>query len=182
MAFGSIATRYAQAAFESAKDSGEIDETLEQLALLRQLVRENPDVRQLLQNPVVPVEEKISLLDRALRGSWSSLVRSFLQVVMSFGRIELLDEIIEAFSSEVDTAQGRLRVVVRSARPVPEAVLARLQQSLERRERKEILLKTEVDPALLGGLQVVLDYRVIDGSVRRQLDDLRQQLTTTRVH
>jgi len=72
--------------------------------------------------------------------------------------------------------------VVRSARDLPKALLERIKKDVERRERKTVELATEVDPSLIGGMQVRLDHRVIDGSVRRHLDDLRQQLKTVRVH
>ena len=73
------------------------------------------------------------------------------------------------------------RQVVRSARTLPEETLKRLRGSLERREGKTIHLETEVDPRLLGGLQVQLYHRLIDGSVRRALDELRERLMSVRV-
>jgi len=62
------------------------------------------------------------------------------------------------------------------------AGLKRLRAALERREHRQVELREELDPELLGGLQVRLDHRVIDGSVRRQLADLRERLGAVRVH
>ncbi|MBI2094097.1 MAG: F0F1 ATP synthase subunit delta, partial [Candidatus Omnitrophica bacterium] len=58
----------------------------------------------------------------------------------------------------------------------------RLRTILERREGKSVELTSEVDPALLGGLQVRLGNRVIDASIRRQLINLRERLEAVRVH
>lgn len=176
-----VATRYAQAIFESAQADQRIDETLQELSVIRQLIHDHADLRQFLTNPDVDPEEKVGLFERVLKGGWSTLVKAFIQLVTAYGRAECLPEIIDAYAAMVDTAQGRMRVTVRSARELPDATLHRLRTHLERREGKRIELAAAVDPGLLGGLQVLLDHRVIDGSVRRELHDLRERLTTVRV-
>jgi F-type H+-transporting ATPase subunit delta len=176
-----IATRYAAALFEAASRERTIEETLEHLTRLGRLLREHPPLRQLLLNPDVDPPDKVGVLDRTLQGSWSSLVRAFVAMVAGLGRAELLADIVESFTAQVEAAQGRLRVLVRSAHALSDGVLERLRTRLERQEGKTIELRTELAPELLGGLQVHLDHRVIDGSVRRQLHDLRQRLTAIRV-
>lgn len=182
MALDPIAARYAQALFETAKTRSQIEQTQEQLLLLGRLIEGQPDAQDFLINPDVEPQQKLEVFDRALQGSWSELVRSFLLMVLSFGRSESLLAIIEAFEAAVDEDAGRLRVVVRSAGELPQALLERLKKDLERREGKTVELASEVEPSLIGGVQVRLDHRVIDASIRRQLDDLRQQLKTVRVH
>ena len=177
-----IASRYAQALFESAKAQGQLDETLEQLSLIGRLLHEQAPLRQFLHNPDVDPGDKVDLLGRVLQGSWSPLTRSFIHMVVSMGRAEFLGQIVQAFSAAVDRERGELRVTIRCAHPLPEAVMSRLRTRLEHRERRHVHLKTEVAPELIGGLQVMLDHRVIDGSVRRHLDELRQQLKTIRVY
>ena len=182
MAFDPVASRYAQAVFESAKSENQLDATLDELILIGSLIRGNPELQQLMRNPDVEPEDKVGVLERVLKGTWSGLVRAFIQMVVSLDRAEYLPQIVEAFQTAVDKDQGRLRVLVRSAHPLSETVLGRLRMRLERREQKQIELETELAPELLGGLQIRLDHRVIDGSVRRQVDDLRQQLKTVRVY
>src|SRR3989338_220372 len=115
MALDPVASRYAQALFETAKAQGQVDPTHEQLALLGRLMAHTPDLSAFLINPDVEPKHKLEVLDRALQKSWSELVRSFLLMVLSFGRSESLAAIIEAFAEAVDEDAGRLRIVVRSA-------------------------------------------------------------------
>ena len=136
MATEVIATRYAQVLFEAAQTERRIEETLEHLMLLGRLIREEPALRALLWNPDVDPEEKVGVLDRVFHGSWSALVRAFLRMVASLGRAELLPEIVDAFATRVDEAQGRLRVLVRSAHPLPDGALERLRSRLEHQERR----------------------------------------------
>ncbi len=177
-----IATRYARALFEAAKADDELDEALEQLTLIGGFFQAHADLRQLMRNPGVDPEDKVGVLDRVLKGSWSALTRAFVEMVVSRERAEFLPQIAEALQAEVDADRGHLRVAVRSAHPLPAEVLARLGARLERQEHKQIELRTEIDPSLIGGVQVVLGHRVIDGSVRRQLVNLRERLSTVRVY
>ena len=182
MSHDPIATRYARTLFEAAKAEGQVEPVLQQLILLGGLLQDHPDLRQFLLNPDVDPDDKVGLLDRVLRGSWSELVHAFVRMVVSLGRADALAEMVDAFQEAVDADEGRVRVLVRSARPLPEALLSRLRTRLEHRERKQIELTTEVDQELLGGLQLFLGNRVIDGSIQRQLADLREQLSAVRVY
>ena len=182
MAHDPIAARYAQAIFETAKADGQLEETLEQLSVIGGLLHDHPDLRRLMGNPDVDPKDKVGILERSLNNSWSALVRAAVQMVVSMGRADLIQEIVEALQAMVDTDQGRLRVVVRSAHPLPEAILQRLRAKLEAREHQHVELHAETAPELIGGLQVVLGHRVIDGSIRRQLSNLRERLTTVKVY
>jgi len=182
MAADPIASRYAQALFEASKAEGQVDATQEQLTQLGALLRGEPDLGTLLRNPDVEPDAKVGVLARVLGASWPATVRAFVQMVISAGRAEYLPEIMDAFSDLVDVEEGRLRVLVRSAHPLPEAVLNRLRAHLEQQERKTVVFETELAPELLGGLQVRLDHRVIDGSVQGQLISLREQLTRVKVN
>ena len=182
MASDPVATRYAQAAFDAAKEEDRLEETLEQLLFVGQLMAQTPDLRQLMLNPDVDPDDKVAVLDRSLGGGWSRLVRAFVQMVVVAGRAEALPQIAQAIQDLADQAQGRIRATVRTARPLDAATLNRLQARLEAREGKQVVLRAEVAPELLGGLQVVLGHRVIDASVHRQLADLRQRLTSIKVH
>ncbi|PIQ83928.1 MAG: ATP synthase F1 subunit delta [Candidatus Omnitrophica bacterium CG11_big_fil_rev_8_21_14_0_20_63_9] len=176
-----IASRYAQALFEAASAEGSVEETLKELELIGRLFDEEPLLRELFLNPDVDPEDKVGIFERVLKGSWSDTVRAFTRMLVSFGRESHIPQIVEALSDLVDAAQGRLRVVVRSAHPLPETVVSRLRARLEQAERKTVEVRAEVDPALIGGVQVELDHRVIDGSVRRQLAELRERLSSVKV-
>ncbi|MGH2347870.1 MAG: F0F1 ATP synthase subunit delta, partial [bacterium] len=74
MAHDAVAARYAESLFTSAKAQRQLDETLEQLVFLGRLLREQPPLREFLFNPDVTSDDKIGVLDRALKGGWSDLV------------------------------------------------------------------------------------------------------------
>jgi F-type H+-transporting ATPase subunit delta len=176
-----VAARYAQALFELAKAGGQVDEARAALRAVGRLAAGHAELRQFLVNPDVEPDQKLDLLRRTLGAQMTPLASAFIRLVVSYGRAASLAAIVEAFEAAVDEDQGRLRLVVRSAHPLPEALVKRIAHQVERREGKTAQVEAEVDPSLIGGLQVVLDHRVIDGSVQRHLTDLRQRLRAVRV-
>jgi F-type H+-transporting ATPase subunit delta len=181
MAYDPVAGRYAEALFAASQQEKSSGQMLEQLTFVGGLLRQHPDLRQFMLNPDVDPDKKVDLLDRVLKSTWSPTLKAFFHMVVSAGRAEFLPDVVDAFRDLLDKAEGRLRVLVRSAHPLSEQVLKRIKTTLERREGKHVELSTEIAPWLLGGVQVHLDHRVIDGSVQRQLAELREQLTSVRV-
>ena len=176
-----VAVRYAEALFEFAKRRERLDETSAQLETLGKLTGRFGELRQFLVNPGVEAPDKVALLGRLL-GGWQEDMRAFVELILSFGRIEQLLEMVEAFRRLMDEARGVVRVTVRSARPLDAELRGALVKTIERRERRRADLTEETDPQLLGGLQVLLEGRMLDGSLRSRLETLRQHLKRVKVH
>ena len=182
MASDSVSRRYAESAFEAAKDHGCLDAVAAWLASMRRLVASSEDLQELLGNPDVDLPDKLGVLKRLLPGGWSPDVEALVHMVLSRWRAEYLTAIAEDFQALVDRERGLVRARVRSARPLPPAQKTRLQDVLQQREGRRVELSEETVPELLGGFQVLIESRMIDGSLRTQLDRLRQQLKHVRVH
>jgi len=177
----SVAHRYAESLFELAKADGRLDELAQGLALVEQLVAAHEELWEFLVHPGVEVVDKLQVLQRLLGEVWSANLEAFLRMVLSMGRAAHLVDIAQAFAELVDEARGIIRARVSSARPLEAPLKSRLKQILEHREHKQVELVEETAPELLGGIQVVLGSRMLDGSVRTQLARLRQRLKTVRV-
>lgn len=177
----SVARRYAESVFEPAVADGRLEELAQGLAALERLIAAHEELRGFLINPDVEVSDKLQVLRRVLGAVWSSNLDAFLRMVLSMGRAAHLADIAQAFAELVDEARGIVRARVCSARPLGAPLKLRLKQILEHREHKQVELIEETVPELLGGLQVVLGSRMLDGSLRTQLGRLRQRLKTVRV-
>ncbi len=177
-----IADRYASALFETVERGGRLEEVLRQLLTLRDMLGDHEELRQFLFNPDIEVEDKLGVLDRLLGQAWSDDLRALLHVVLSMGRVEALEDIAEAFRDLVDAAQGRVRVVVRSARPLPASLKTAVASRIRQLAQREPELTEETDPGLIGGIQVFMDRRLFDGSLKTRLHELRQQLKRVKVH
>jgi len=182
MVIDPVAARYAESLFELVRREGRIEEALHELEELADLLHRHDDLRQFLLNPDVEVPDKLHVVDRLLGGPWSSEARAFVQLVLSMGRASFLIEMVEAFGQLADAERGLVRVTVRSAHPLSESLKTQLKQRLEQLERRTVSLTEEVEPELIGGIQLLLDHRLLDGSLRTQLAVLRQRLKSVRVH
>lgn len=182
MAKDPVADRYARTFFELAKGEGRIEEALQGLEELASLIQHHEELRQFLFNPGIEVADKLSVLERLLHGSWSSELRAFVQLVLSMARVSFLTEMVGAFREAVDADRRLLRVTVRSAHPLSEALKTQLKHRLEQLEDRTVELTEELAPDLIGGVQVFLGHRILDGSLRTKLTTLRHRLKSVRVH
>jgi len=182
MAQDPVVARYAQALMESATESDVVSVVKEQLDLIALSIRKEPQLAQMMRDPGVSPKEKAAVFERGFKGGLNELVKAFVKVVLSLGRSALLAPMADAYNEEVDKAAQRMRVKVRSVSPLPQELLERLKSSLTASEGKEVVLEEESDSELIGGMQVVMDdHRVYDGSVLRQIEEIRQRLKSARV-
>ncbi len=171
-----VSQRYAQGLMGAVLDEGVLEDTAAELPAVAALVRENVSLRAFLEGPNIPTENKVELLRKTLSGRITPMLLEFLGMLLRKDRIGALAEIAATFQKLVEERRNQLRAKVISAVALKVDALDRLKRALDASTGKECILELEVDAAILGGLIVVLDDRVIDGSIRTALDDLRKQL------
>ncbi len=175
-----VAARYAEALHERLAPDERLP-AAEELETIAQVIRQHAELSRFLRHPGVEVEDKVEVISRLLRGA-SPSVRALLSVALSMGRAEHLIGMSDAFRALVDQERRVVHATIRSAHPLSEPLKHRVRQWMAQREGATITVQEEVDPRLLGGLQVVVGHRVIDGAVATQLGRLRQRLKSVRVH
>ncbi len=175
------ARRYAQAFVTLAHQQEVLDAALADLAAMQQVIGSQPGLARVLANPEIPVEEKRQLVGRLFETRAAPLTLRLMQLLLAKRRLGLLPLILIEAQNLRDAVEGVTRGVVRTARPLPAALLARLRERLEAQVGHRVLLTTAVDPALLGGITVQMDNTVFDGSLRRGLETLRERLTTLKL-
>jgi F-type H+-transporting ATPase subunit delta len=167
---GSVARRYARALFAIGVDKGTFEALGQELEALATLYGESPELRQTLVNPVFKISQKRAILEKILpRVAPSRLLQSFALLLVDRGRIGALPLIARAYQEMTDAQLGRVRATVTSAKPLDVITEADIQRALERRTGKKVLMKTEVDPALIGGVVARVGSLVLDGSLRTRL-------------
>jgi F-type H+-transporting ATPase subunit delta len=174
---GSVSRRYARALFQIGVEKGTFEAFGHELENLANLYSESTELRQALENPVFKLSQKRAVLDGILpRLAPSPVVRHFTLMLLERMRIDQLPAIARAYRELADVQIGRVRAVVTSAKPLDASTLADVQRALERRTHKKVLLKTEVDPSLIGGIVARVGDLLLDGSLRTQLDTLRTRV------
>jgi len=174
------ARRYARALFYQAQEEGEVATTREALDALAAAHQAQPALGPVLRHPLIPAERKREVLRQALEGATDGPVpeglREFIGLVVDKRRTALLPAIAELFAALADAAARVVRADVRCAVPLTAEEQERLRAVLGGVFGGTPVLELQVDPSLIGGAIVRVGDTVFDGSVRRSLRVLAQDL------
>jgi F-type H+-transporting ATPase subunit delta len=178
-----VARVYAEALLQSAVKQGAADAVLEELdSLVGDLFAREPLFETFLASSAIDRRDKTKVLQDAFKGRANEVFYNFLMVLNAHDRLELLRPVLAEYRELNDQRLHRVRVQVRSAVPLAEDQRGRLTQELRETLHVEPILEEQVDPSLLGGLTVRVGDWLYDGSVRTQLDTIRNQLITRSSH
>lgn len=153
-----IANKYARAIFELAQEQNSLDQFYHDLALVRNQLFSIPDVIDFFKNPLVPVQAKKDLINKAFNGEISSTVLNFLFLLADKSRIAFFPEIFDLFSNLKNQAQGILIADVFSAFNLSNSQLNSLADKLAEVTGKSIYIRSHSDPSLLAGIIVRIGY------------------------
>ncbi len=172
-----MARRYAAALADVVTQRGEAREVQEELSAWEALMQGSPDLQEVFRNPTIPYEQKRGVLDRLIaRARVRPTTANFLQVLLSNHRLTELQEINRRFAQELDDRSGVVVAQVTTARPVPDAVRDGLSARLSGLTGRRVRLQFAVDEELIGGVVTRIGSTVYDGSVRTQLQQIKQKM------
>jgi F-type H+-transporting ATPase subunit delta len=169
-----LATRYATALFELARDAGALDKVAADLEGIKTMIEQSTDLRRLVRSPVIGRADQGKAMDAVLvRAEVDDLTRRFVGVVAANRRLFSLEAIIAAFRNLLAKSRGELTAVVSTAQPLSDAQKAALDASLRRAVGVKVAVETKVEPELLGGMIVRIGSRMFDSSLRSKLQRLQ---------
>ncbi len=172
----SVARRYARALLDVAAQGGQHEKVGEELASVAAALSQ-PEAKAMLANPGYSDEQRWKVVGAvALKTKATGVLLNFLGLLVQRQRITGLDAIARAYAEMVDAKVGRVRAVVTSAYPLGEAELAKIRDALANATRKSVLLEQKTDPSIVGGLVTTVGGTVWDGSIKTQLERLRDEL------
>ena len=175
MARGASARRYAQAVFAIALEQGEPGRWLDDLALLSDAMA-NDDFANFLDAPQPTLSQKINLIEETLGDSVSRLALNLVSLLASRNSARLARSITESYQEMLDEYNGIERAEIVSAITLSDEQQQRVETMLKDIVGKNITATSRVEPHILGGFVARVGDKVIDGSTRTRLDDLRRQL------
>ncbi|MDQ7833010.1 MAG: F0F1 ATP synthase subunit delta [Desulfovibrionaceae bacterium] len=174
-----IARRYAKALFSLGLGQGgdavsAYGKDLEELAAVLENV---PELMRVFANPIFVASEKKAVLDGVLaKLSVSPVVKNFLGLLAEKERLSFLPEIAVYFRTLLDEAQGVVRGRLVTALNLAEARRDQIKSKLEAQTGKKLVLDFAVDPEILGGVMLKVGDKVLDASLRAQLQILKEQI------
>jgi F-type H+-transporting ATPase subunit delta len=172
----SLSRRYSKALFELARESGQEERIGDQLERFLSASTESR-LGAVLSNPGFALDSrKKILLQVAKTLQLSSVTEHFLSLLLDRDRLAFIPAIIASYRQLVNQAKGRIDAKVTAAQPLGSTVVERLRDSLRRLSGKDVILQEEANPELIGGLVVEFQGKIYDGSVRTQLEKMKQRI------
>src|SRR5260370_21938054 len=169
-----IARRYARAYFDLAVEAGEVDRRGGELSEVAEVLGD-PQVVQALANPRLSVEQRTEVALALLEGR-SEPARNLVRLLIQHGGMAALPAVVTHYRRLSDEASGVVRAEVTAAIPVDRGLEERIGRTLSERLGGQVQTTVRQDPSILGGLIIRVGDRVIDGSIRTRLQQLRAAL------
>lgn len=189
-----VARRYAEALADVAVAHDQVEQIGANLRLFARMIESSRELREMFASPIISLRDKRrvldALIDRVLpdhktttlkeseagRVRAETLTANLLRTMLSHYRLHHLPEVYEQFQREMNKRRGLIIAEVITAAEVGSAEQKKLGTTLEKRTGKKVEFKFKTDPSLLGGLVTRVGSVVYDGSVRTQLQEIKQRL------
>jgi len=177
-----VARRYATALFRTAKRVEQVERILDDLKAIADLLRKDPNLKNFLESPQILDQHKRELVTTAFKHLVSEALFSFLVLVLEKHRIEYMLAMVKEYEGLVKEDQGILQARVITASTLDPVFRDRLKDELEKNTGKKIEMILKIDARIIGGIIVILGNKIIDRSIRHQLDELKEEMLALRVH
>jgi F-type H+-transporting ATPase subunit delta len=179
MASDPLVTSYAEALFQVARAEETLDRVEEELTRLNKSLDSNAELREFLSNLQISSDGKKSALFQIFGGKVSPITLHWINMVIDQGRQRRLPMIIEAFLKLTEDARDKVTAEVITSIPLSEDLAMRLERELSKVTKKRVFLKPMVDDSILGGVIVKIENKVIDGSVKHRLEEIKNEMIKT---
>ncbi|HLT29537.1 MAG TPA: ATP synthase F1 subunit delta [Myxococcaceae bacterium] len=178
MAQIALSRRYARALLEVSIEENSVEVVAERLQALASAFEESAELRSVLTSPSYDREVRLKVLQALLAsaGKVPTSLENTLRLLNDRSKLEAIPGIAREFLAFADARAGRVRGVVTSAQPLSPDQLAQLTQELAALSGKQVVVETRTDPSLIGGVSAQVGSMLYDGSLRTQLQQLRQEL------
>jgi F-type H+-transporting ATPase subunit delta len=176
-----LPSKYADAIFLAAKEKNVLEQTMEDLIVVKKVLDNNAILKNIIFHPGISKDEKKKIFVGLFSGHVSELVVNFFKLLIDKKREKLIDDIINVFSEKVDEYNGIKKVTVETAFPLDEEEKGKLLKQLNEIMKSKVTLKAMTRQDMLGGVIIRDRLHLIDASINQFLNSMRNILFETRV-
>lgn len=177
MAGDALVQGYAEALFRVVQAEGELDRVEDELFRFGKLLEQNHELKQALSDQGIDKQQREKVLEELLAEKVSPHTLGLLSFIVTQGRARQLPQILDQVARLAAEARQSVVAEVRSAVPLDDAQQKKLAESLSKATNKNVTVKVIVDPSVIGGVIAKVGDTVIDGSIKRRLDQLKEQVS-----
>lgn len=171
-----VARRYAKGLFDVACEMDLVEEVANELDLVADLCRQQPELKNVMEFQRVPTHVKKEIITGIMEGRFSQVVIGFLELLIDKHRERSFEDIRKSYHDYYRHHMNIVVAEVRTAFPLESEYETRLQDVLQKATGKKIELRVSVQPELIGGLVVKIGDRVYDGSMTKHLEMMEARI------
>lgn len=172
-----VALRYARAMYEVAAKDSRQDQYLSELRAIAEVFNKNPEILAFFASPSSIPENKTNTLKTTFSSKASPNVYHLLMLLNDKSRLSLFNDIVLAFENLIDDARGVSRGTVRSASALDPEQRKKLEETVKKVTGRQVILKFELDPTLVGGLVAKVGGWTFDDSLSSHLQTMKDDLS-----
>lgn len=170
-----VSSRYGLALYSLALDEKKIDSWQEEVKILGSIFKENTDFIMVLGSSFLSLEERLEIVRKTLVGVDKNIL-ALIEVIMENNRIDLILEIFDSFNSYCNQYRGVSEGLVYSTLKLDQKVIDQIEEKISKVENSKVELKNIIDPSLIGGVKVVIQDRIYDGSIKHNIEMMKKDL------
>ncbi|MFQ5631239.1 MAG: ATP synthase F1 subunit delta [bacterium] len=175
-----LARRYAKALFELAVEKKNLETIAKEVAAFESMIEDNPKLKYFFHSPEAGKAGKRALVEKNFQDRFSALFIHFIFILLEKGRQNIFDEIAVEFNRFCDKHYNKIRASTVTAVPLKSDQLDRLKKNLHQQYRATFDIENYVDPEILGGMILNVEGKVIDASLRNQLEKMKATMSDKR--
>lgn len=176
-----IGKRYANALFELAAEDNLIDEYHDQTVFILETFEQFPELMKILEHPHVPSDEKMNLLEQSFKNKINDNLLGLFNLVFRKNREDEIKPMLTGFIEKVKQHKGITEATLYSAIALSAEQISTIQTKLSQKLNKQVTIVSVVDPTYIGGLCIKVDGLIMDGTVKKQLEEVKTQLLETKL-
>ncbi len=172
-----LVRRYSKALFKVAVEKNILEKISADLTAFNEALQANPDFHRYLRSPEISRKEKEKTVEKFFGDQLAAEFFNFIQVLLKNGRQNYFPDMVQEFYRYQDAYFNRIKVRATTAVPLSEEELTLIRSKLSKDLQKEVIIQSEIDPEILGGIRLRIDSTVFDASLKGQLLRMRSFLT-----
>ena len=170
------AKKYAQAIFDVAKNKGIIEIVYENLEFVEETIDISLELKELLENPTISLIKKKEILEALFKDKIKEDTLNFLYVIVDKNRINIISSIVYVYKELIEEYKDIIKAQVVSAVEIKEETKDRLKKELDKKLKKDVKIDYFIEEEIIGGLIIKLGDKIIDGSVRRKIEEIKNKI------
>ena len=170
---------YGKSLYDLAHEDALTERILSEMETVKGIFGENPDYIRLLSEPSIPKKERLGLLDEAFGDSVHAYLLNFIKILAEKGMLREFPACFKTYRKLYNDEHGIRDAMVISPNGLSDGERTKITEKLEKITGKKIILSEKKDPAVLGGIKVLVDGKLYDGTVQGRLNELKSRVDET---